>query len=114
MLAIAEKLGVRGETRPQPSATSSTYQQFESLAQDLLFAFESGVPVSMDRLKEHYRRNFSWDELRTAVKRRLDEVPESERLEGYFALPHARLLVAREAGFRNWKELEDTHAGIRI
>ena len=37
----------------------------------------------------------------------LRAVPDTERpadgmYEGYFALPHARLLIARQAGFANW------------
>jgi hypothetical protein len=43
--------------------------------------------------------------LRAAVRRRMEELPKSERPPGYFALPHARLLVAREAGYDNWTSL---------
>jgi hypothetical protein len=35
-------------------------------------------------------------------------VPDSEKIkdgmyEGYFAIPHARLLIARHEGFDNWE-----------
>ena len=33
-----------------------------------------------------------------------------ERPEGYFALPHARLLIARQAGFENWAALAKAFA----
>lgn len=60
----------------------------------------------MQRLQAHYGRSFTWEELRAGIRQRLDAVPESARPDGYFALPHARRLIAREAGFEDWAGLE--------
>jgi len=91
---------------------------YENLAKDLLVAYESGYPPAMERLFEHYGKSLTWDELRAAVQSQLRGLPDSERpadgmYEGYFALPHARLIIARQAGFENWaafaKSLEPSY-----
>lgn len=75
---------------------------YEGLANDLVIAYDSGEPAATVRLQDHYKRSFTWDELRAAVRQRLGSVPDSERPAGHFALPHARLLLAREAGYKDW------------
>jgi hypothetical protein len=84
---------------------------FESLAKDLLVAYESGYQPALDRLNKHYRTSMTWDGLRESVQKRLRSIPKAElpmneMYEGYFALPHAKLLVARSAGFNDWNELQ--------
>jgi ankyrin repeat protein len=104
MRDVARRLGSRGAAEPLLTATPDL-EHYESLARDLLFAFESGHAAAMDRLKQAYEIVFTWEELRASVRQRLDAVPASERPDGYFGLPHARLLVARKAGFENWAAL---------
>jgi hypothetical protein len=70
-----------------------------------VFAFETGHPASMQRLQEHARTSFTWEELRADVRARLAALGEAERPDGYFALPHARLFIARQAGYENWEAL---------
>ena len=62
----------------------------------------------MRRLQDHFGVTFTWDELREGVRRELGAIPESEKPPGSFALPHARLLVARRAGFVNWQALAES------
>ena len=101
MIDVARRLGIVGDTGASPS---KAVQEYEALADDLLFAFESGVAESLDRLQRHYRRSFTHDELRAAVRERMAAIPEFERPPNYFSRDYARLLVAREAGYRSWVE----------
>lgn len=115
MSDVAARLVAAAAERPSREAAvpierpGPGLEPFESLAKDVVVAYE-GYPPAMQRLCEHYRRALAWNELRAAVQERLRAVLGPERpadgmYEGYFALPHARLLIAREAGFENWAEL---------
>jgi ankyrin repeat protein len=99
-----------GTTQPPPPAAAGL-AKFESLAQDLVWAFETGQPAAMERLREYYGAPISWTALRTVVRERLDTMPQDDRPEGYFALPHAKLLVALQAGFSNWDALVQSFEG---
>jgi uncharacterized protein len=85
--------------------------RYEGLAQDLVLAHDTGDAASMGRLTDHFGGEVTWDELRAAVAQRLDRLEPSEKPRGPFALPHAQLLVAREAGFDNWAELHAMMSG---
>jgi len=112
MARVAQRLIEHGATSGAPASGRSAsgepppdLAKYTSLAQDLLFAFETGRADALERLAQHYARSFSWEELRTQVRARLDAIDAAERPDGYFALPHAQLLVARGAGFDNWRQL---------
>jgi len=112
MLDVARMLAVNGEsdapeTPPEPPPD---VQKYDRLAQALVFAYETGHANSMASLQEHARTSFTWQELRASVRERLDALG-SERPDGYFALPHARLLIARQAGFENWAALTKSLGG---
>ena len=109
MLEVARMLAVDDEAPDAPPMPSHDVQKYEGLAQALVFAFETGHADSMRRLQEHTGTSFTWDELRAGVRERLDALG-SERPDGYFALPHARLLIARQAGFENWAALTKAFA----
>ena len=111
MLDVASRLdAAAGITRaaPEPAADREEHpadlSRFESLAQDLLFAFESGNAGSMQRLRRHFGGDISWGQLRAAVRQRLEQFGDA-RPEGYFGLPHAQFLVARQSGFDSWDAL---------
>src|SRR5262249_35152258 len=83
---------------------------YDGLAHDLVRAYDSGSEAALQRLSAHYGVAVSWDQLRAAVKDLLAAIPEHERpdappIDPYFALPQARLLVARQAGFASWEAL---------
>jgi ankyrin repeat protein len=105
LIQVARKLAVHGAAKPATSPPPPDLATYERLAQSLLFAFETGQADAMGHLREHYGGTVTWDELRAMVRQRLGAAPERDRPDGYFALPHARLLVAREAGFDNWTDL---------
>jgi hypothetical protein len=113
MREVADRLTTAAATQPTPEnevapeGRGPKLEYYENLARDLLVAYESGDPPAMQRLFDHYGRSLMWNELRDAVQGLLRSVPDSElpadgMYEGYFALPHARLLIARQAGFANW------------
>jgi ankyrin repeat protein len=98
----ARRLAVFGE----PAAPSSPdLASYDAVAHDLVVAFEVGDAAALARLQEHFHRPFAWEELREGVRHRLSMVRRSERPQGMFALPHARLLIARDAGFNDWLAL---------
>jgi hypothetical protein len=73
-----------------------------------VIAYEMGQAAPLQRLQDHYGVTFTWDQLRDGVRHELDAIPESDRPDGSFALPHARLLIARRAGFVNWQSLAES------
>jgi ankyrin repeat protein len=108
---VARLLGVGLEDEAVQAPKPPDLDMYERLAQDLVFAFETGHADAMQRLQQHFSLTFTWEALRAGVRQLLAQVPEGERPEGYFAIPHARLLVAKRSGFRDWNALERSLAG---
>ena len=116
MIEVAARLKEAAASFPdteeafEPINPGQRTQQYEELAKDLVVAYETGYEPALKRFCEHYRHSLSWEELREAVQGRMRSMPESEKIadgmyEGYFALPHAQLLIARQEGSANWAEL---------
>ena len=101
---VAQRLEAAAPPAPQ-TPPGPTLEKFEQLAKDVVVAFESGEPAALQRLADHYGGPVDWDRVREGVRWYLQTVPESELPGGYVALPHARLVVARRAGFQNWQDL---------
>jgi len=108
MRGVARRLGVFGEAQRPPVPSPPDLLAYEQLAQDLVFAFETGQDAAMQRLMKHFGGTITWEALRKEVRRRLDGLGP-DRPEGYFALPHARLLIARRVGFESWAALVAAH-----
>jgi len=62
----------------------------------------------MQHLMTFFGGSITWDGLRREVRKRLDGLG-ADPPEGYFALPHARLLIARSAGCATWADFVATH-----
>jgi hypothetical protein len=107
MFEVARRLGW-DETTDTGSAPPPGIEQYETLARDLLFAYETGQPAAMQHLEQHYGEPVTWDDLRASVRRRIEAISRTERPPGYFGLPHAMFLIAREAGFENWAALTES------
>jgi hypothetical protein len=108
LLAAAGRL--RRVEGPAPRVSHGKVDLYDSLAHDLVLAHDSGFEPALQRLRAHYGLALTWDELRAEVKDRLAAIPRHElpnpsMYAGYFALPEARLLVARRAGFDDWEAL---------
>jgi uncharacterized protein len=103
MMKLAKRLGLDTVSVAPPAPPE--LGRYEDLARDLLFAFESGHGSAIERVNEYWGGPRDWQALRTLVRQRLQAIPEAQRPGGYFALPHARLLVARGNGYENWEAL---------
>ena len=77
-------------------APSPDSERYESLARDLVLAYETGNAAAIQRVQEYAgRSSLAWEELRAGVRQRLDAIPDAEKPGGYFAVPHAQLFIAR-------------------
>lgn len=109
MTAVAQRLAVGGQSPSWPAMpppASPDYAKLDALAHDLFYAFESGNAESPARLTEYAGREATWDQLRRLAREQLNVLGREERPVGYFSIDHARLLVARREGFKDWAALE--------
>jgi uncharacterized protein len=114
MLRLAARLRQGESARPAP--TSGELEKLDALSHDLVLAFDSGFEPAMQRLRDHFKRELTWDELRKAVREQLsaippEQVPNRSQTDVYFAVPQARLLIARASGFETWDALARYHQG---
>jgi hypothetical protein len=108
--ALARERGFESWNVLRRVHSDPSVEQYANLAQDVLLAWEAGRPSAMQCLQDHYGRSFTPEEFRVGVQRRLEALSVVEKPRGEFALAHARLLVAHEAGFENWTALEQAFA----
>ena len=89
---------------------TGTADDYERLAHDLVLAHDSQDPAALQRLNAHYRRSFTFDDLRAEIWRRVYAFRQrSSRVpRNYLQLVEAQTLVAQDAGFGSWTAL--THA----
>jgi RNA polymerase sigma factor (sigma-70 family) len=91
-------------------------EEYETLAQALVEAYESGADAPLQRIMDHFqiRRPLTWDQpphevrterLRQGVRQRLGRRTESEEESDTLTLSEAQLLVARSLGCTDWAEL---------
>lgn len=106
--ALARERGFDSWSALVRAQTSGGAERHAIAATDLLSAYVAADAQALLRLQNRYGRSFTIDELRSGVRRRL----EANRAEGSaipeMDLSRARLLVAQEAGFDRWKDLERT------
>jgi ankyrin repeat protein len=108
MRDVARRLGVFGRPEQPRAKTSPDLKDYEQVAQNLVFAFETGQPAAMQQLMTHFGGTITWEALRKEIRQRLEALGP-DRPDGYFALPHAQLLIARSAGFDSWDALVAAH-----
>jgi ankyrin repeat protein len=119
---VAERRGLsrlaarlRQAEAERPPAPSGELETLDSLAHDLVLAYDSGYEPGLQRLRTHFNRPaLTWEEVRTQVRNLLSAIPEDLRpnqsmVDVYFALPHARLVIARASGFETWESLARYH-----
>ena len=107
--ALKESIARRADEQPR---IETTLEKYESLARDLVTAFETGDASAMRRLMDHFGRQVTWAELRDGVTQRLRTIPAGEVPEGSFGSAHARLVIARQSGFKSWTEMADLLRGV--
>jgi hypothetical protein len=76
--------------------------EYESLANDLIIAYDTGDAAAMERLNRHYGQSLTCDDLRALVWRRVYSARHAGGGKGALSIDEARLLMARTAGFPNW------------
>jgi hypothetical protein len=119
---VAERRGMprlaarlRGAEGAGSAPPSGELEKLDALAHDLVLAYDSGYEPALHRLREHFERPaLTWDETRTHVRELLSAIPREQRpqaamYDGYFAVPQARLLIARASGFETWESLARYH-----
>jgi ankyrin repeat protein len=113
LLAAGARL--RSVERSVPRVPHEQVDVYDGLAHDLVLAYDSGSEPALQRLRTYYGIALTWDQLRAGVRDRMaaipeDELPDAPLIDPYFALPQARLLVARQAGYQTWEALVQAQA----
>src|SRR5262245_15325750 len=91
-------------------------KHYQSLANDLVEACQSGDEGALGRIAEHFNllRQLSWDlpppaariaRLRRHILERIGTRPTAATEDAPLPLDDARLLIARSEGFESWPEL---------
>jgi ankyrin repeat protein len=90
---------------PAPSRTHPA-GQYHNLAQDFVNAYERDTDA-LQRLNEHYKRSFSFEDVRAEIWRRVYAFRErSFKIpKNFLQLSEAQMLIAQDAGFGSWDAL---------
>jgi hypothetical protein len=90
-----------------PVSPLRSAEEYERLASDMVLAFDSRDEAALQRLKVHYRRSFTFDDLWAEIWRRVYafrqrsfKVPKN-----YLQLAEAQTVIAQDAGFGSWAAL---------
>jgi ankyrin repeat protein len=83
----------------------ASVEQYDSLARDLVIAYDTGDAAALARLNAHHRRDFTVEDLRAEVWRRVRTVREAKGAARAFDVSEARDFIARDAGFGGWDAL---------
>jgi len=110
MRDVADRLVAAGASAqaapPETTMDLNDRARFDSLAEDLVVAYETGNADAIQRLLRCFGGDVTWAQLRTAVRARLEEIGRWGPHEDYFGLPQARELIARQSGYADWAALE--------
>jgi ankyrin repeat protein len=102
-LEAGTKVGAGAASETPPELDPAKVARFEKLANDLIVAFDTGNAASLDRLNQHYGHSLTWEDLRAEMWRRVYEVRHAGGGPGALSIVEARLILARNAGFANWR-----------
>ena len=83
-----------------------TLEAFEQLASDVVVAYQSGEPTALQRVRDFFKRSFSWNELRAGVAQRLSKAEGDE-----LSVDDTRGLIAHQRGFVSWVEFARSVTG---
>ena len=96
----------RAQDRPTPA-------EYERLADDFVLAFNARDEAALQRLNNHYRRTFTFDDLRAEIWRGLYSFRQRTAggtKEASLERTEAQTLIAHDAGLGNWQALLDATA----
>jgi hypothetical protein len=102
-IAMTRRLGAAAAE----TASALTREGYERLAEDLVLAFNSQDAAALQRLNEHYKRSFTFDDLWSDIWRRVYAFRQrSSRVpKNFLQADEARMLIAQQAGFGSWDAL---------
>jgi ankyrin repeat protein len=89
------------------AADSSTVEQYDHMAANLLEAYRTGTHEAMQRHWNDTWHRRSWEGMKRYVQLDLGRRPEVEDGDVEISIDDARWLVAREHGFEQWQALVD-------
>src|ERR1041385_332579 len=93
------------DVRPLPAHPGLA--QFKEEVNDLVRAWKSGDPQTIQRVKRYHPRHQSPEDAVEAAVLRSGQPPDREVLAANFTFADARLVIAREHGFLAWPEFAD-------
>jgi ankyrin repeat protein len=88
-------------------AATPDADQYDSLARDILAAYQTGDAAAMQRLQERFRRPVTCETLRAEVDHQLEQLPGGVRSSAGLSLSDIRHFMARSAGFESWASFLD-------
>lgn len=90
-----------------PPARVHTVEEYERHARDIVLTLDSHDEAALQRLDEHYRRSFTFDDWWAEIWRRVYAFRQrSSRVpKNYLQLAEAQTLIAQDAGFSSWAAL---------
>lgn len=122
-LALAREQGFAGwallkdEVERRSAQTEHTranaLARYEAKAQALLDAYRTGTPEAMERHYSHTWHRRAWPAMRTYVQLDLGKRPAHPDDDVEITIDDARLLIAKEHAFADWRELEAFAASLR-
>lgn len=107
--ALACEYGMSGWTELKKAL------DYHRAAKDWVDAFE-GDAAALDRLNQHYKRKFNYDDLKAEIWRRDYAFRQRAfRLpKNYFPVEEAQIITAQDAGFGSWEKLiEAVKSGLK-
>jgi hypothetical protein len=110
-ISLKQALGKRDVDAAAPPALH-TIEEYDRLARDYVSAFDARDEAALQRLNDHYRRSYTFDDLGAEIWRRVYAYRQrsSKVPQNYLQLGEAQTIIAQDAGFGSWTALAD---GIR-
>jgi ankyrin repeat protein len=99
-------------------AATPDADQYDTLAKDVLTAYQTGDAAAMQRLQQRFGRPVTWDTLRAEVDHQLRQLPDAVRPSAGLSQADIRTLMARSVGFESWGSFLDAlrldreHSGV--
>ena len=103
---VAQERGGTRTAEARPNEPEHTLEAFEQLASDVVVAYQSGEPNALQRVRDFFKRSFSWNEMRAALAQRLGKAEGDE-----VSLDDTRGLIAHQRGFASWVEFARSVTG---
>ena len=107
MFDVAALLRIGVSASPAtPAPAGPSLKQFESLAEDVVNAYNSRDTDALRRLQAYLGQVFSLDEFRARLRRQMGISADSEHSDD-LSLAKAQFFVARGHGFESWADLAE-------